>query len=172
VNCPNCGAAMAISAKGYYICAHCGTNAFPEAVDRDGVRVLGPGDPALACSLCKTALVRAMLDEYLIDYCEKCRGVLLARKSFAEIVWRRRAWAVGPGIMPVRPADGEMRRRIGCPKCGARMTTDWYYGPGGIVMDICAGCDLVWLDYGELKQVVDAPGSDRGTQNLPNEDET
>jgi Zn-finger nucleic acid-binding protein len=162
---------MEISAKGLYVCGHCGTNALPEKVDRDGVLVLGPGDPPLTCSRCKTSLVRAMLDEYLIDYCEKCRGMLLARKSFAEIVWRRRAWAAGPGIMPVRPDDREMRRTIDCPKCGARMTTDWYYGPGGIVMDICVACDLVWLDYGELQQVVNAPGSDRGTQNLPNEDE-
>jgi Zn-finger nucleic acid-binding protein len=33
-------------------------------------------------------------------------------------------------------------------------------------MDSCAACDLVWLDYGELKQVIDAPGLDRGTRDL------
>ena len=46
------------------------------------------------------------------------------------------------------------------------MTTDWYYGPGNIILDRCVPCDLVWLDYGELTQVIDAPGVDRGTRDL------
>lgn len=157
---------MALTARGAYHCGHCGTNAFPDTVDRDGVRVIGPGDPPLSCSRCHTPLVRAMLDEYLADYCEKCRGVLVPRRSFAEIVRRRRAWAEGPPVTPIPPDGKEMRRRITCPKCHAQMTTDWYYGPGNIILDRCDACDLVWLDYGELKQVVDAPGVDRGTRDL------
>jgi Zn-finger nucleic acid-binding protein len=37
-----------------------------------------------------------------------------------------------------------------------------YYGPGNVVVDSCTTCDLIWLDFGELKQIVDAPGRDRG----------
>jgi Zn-finger nucleic acid-binding protein len=157
---------MALGTRGYYICRHCGTNVFPETVDREGVRVIGPGDTLLACSRCHAPLVRALLDEYQIDYCEKCRGVLVPRRSFAEIVRRRRAWAEGPPVTPIPPDGNEMRHKITCPKCAALMTTDWYYGPGNIILDRCDACDLVWLDYGELKQVVDAPGVDRGTRDL------
>jgi Zn-finger nucleic acid-binding protein len=42
---------------------------------------------------------------------------------------------------------------------------DRYYGPGNIVMDLCIACDWVWLDYGELKQIADAPGVDRGSRD-------
>lgn len=42
---------------------------------------------------------------------------------------------------------------------------DRYYGPGNIVMDVCVGCDRLWLDYGELKQIADAPGTDRGSRD-------
>jgi hypothetical protein len=31
-----------------------------------------------------------------------------------------------------------------------------------VIIDTCATCDLVWLDFGELKQIEDAPGQDRG----------
>jgi Zn-finger nucleic acid-binding protein len=34
------------------------------------------------------------------------------------------------------------------------------------MMDSCTGCDVVWLDYGELRQVIDAPGEDRGSRDL------
>jgi Zn-finger nucleic acid-binding protein len=157
---------MEISAKGLYTCGHCGTTSIPERRDRDGVHVLGPGDGRRKCPACRSPLVRAMLDEYQINYCEKCRGLLVPRRSFAEIVRRRRAWAEGPPVTPIPPDGNEMRRKIPCPKCAALMTTDWYYGPGNIILDRCDACDLVWLDYGELKQVVDAPGVDRGSRDL------
>lgn len=172
VNCQNCGAAMEISAKGLYICGHCGTTSIPPRLDRDGVHVLGPGDGSRNCPACRSPLVRAMLDEYLIDYCENCRGLLLPRQSFAEISRRRRAWADSPPVTPIPPDAREKRRHVTCPKCRAPMETDWYYGPGGIIMDRCGACDLVWLDSGELKQVIDAPGPDRGTRDLTNESET
>jgi hypothetical protein len=47
------------------------------------------------------------------------------------------------------------------------MATHPYYGPGNVVIDSCESCDLLWLDFGELKQIVDAPGKDRGTRQLP-----
>jgi hypothetical protein len=37
-----------------------------------------------------------------------------------------------------------------------------YFGPGNVIIDTCGTCDLVWLDFGELKQIEDAPGQDRG----------
>jgi len=37
--------------------------------------------------------VHAMLDACLIEYCQACRGLLVPRRDFAEIVRRRRAWA-------------------------------------------------------------------------------
>lgn len=37
-----------------------------------------------------------------------------------------------------------------------------YYGPGNIVIDTCSRCNVIWLDCGELQQIADAPGKDRG----------
>jgi Zn-finger nucleic acid-binding protein len=42
-----------------------------------------------------------------------------------------------------------------------------YYGPGNVIIDSCTTCDLVWLDIGELKQIAEAPGGDRGVRKPP-----
>ena len=93
MNCPNCGAAMPLNAKGFYVCAHCGTTAFPETVDREGIRILAPGDSPRQCSLCKVPFLRGMVDKWQVDFCDTCRGILIARRDFAELVRSRRAWA-------------------------------------------------------------------------------
>jgi Zn-finger nucleic acid-binding protein len=156
---------MALNTRGYYVCAHCGTTSFPETVSRDGIDIVGPGEPVLRCSACSNPLVHALLDECQVEYCETCRGLLVPRRDFAEIVRRRRAWAQSQSVTPEHADAAELRRKINCPKCGGRMATDWYYGPGNVIMDRCVGCDLVWLDYGELKRIVDAPGIDRGSRD-------
>jgi len=166
MNCPNCGAAMRLNAKGLYVCSHCGTNALPESIERDGMRLLGQSDSGLSCALCRAPFARGLLDGYQVDYCEKCHGMLVGREDFADLVRRRRAWAETAAVIPAPTDAAELRRRISCAKCGAPMTTDWYYGPGNVVIDRCVTCDLVWLDYGELKQIIDAPGVDRGSREL------
>ena len=37
------------------------------------------------------------------------------------------------------------------------MDTHYYAGPGNIVIDDCASCELNWLDAGELMAIVRAP---------------
>ena len=85
---------MALSVRhGSYLCGHCGTFHFPDTVDSEGIRVLGPSETPLPCPVCGPPLVRALLDEQQVEYCATCRGVLVPRQGFAEIVRRRRSWA-------------------------------------------------------------------------------
>ena len=49
-----------------------------------------------------------------------------------------------------------------CEQCRSGMDVHPYYGPGNVVIDSCSRCNLIWLDFGELKQITDAPGRDRG----------
>ena len=155
----------------YFHCDHCGTYQFPDAIEADGIRVIGRVMDALPCPVCTTGLVRALLDTHPIDFCETCRGVLLPRVTFAGVVNARRAWATAPPAESVAFNRDELDRVLSCPKCQNRFETYPNYGPGNVVIDNCRTCDLVWLDFGEMRQIVDAPGRDRGSRLEPRIDD-
>ena len=140
-------------------CTHCDSIVCPEPA-ADGVRVTG--ERGHECPVCRTALVRAALDDRVpLELCEGCKGILMQRRDFAVTITAKRRAAETPSVTP-HPADRrELRRRLECPRCGKGMMADWYYGPGNIVIDTCPPCDLVWLDAGELGRAIDAPGPDR-----------
>jgi Zn-finger nucleic acid-binding protein len=167
MNCRNCGAAMELhAARHYFFCGHCGSFHFPESAGDDGVKVLAPADDA-SCPVCDKPLATAMIDRLDARYCEQCRGVLLSRASFATLVEQRRLWAATPPVIPTPLDPRELRRVVMCPACAADMSTHPYYGPGNVVIDSCQNCHVVWLDFGELRQIADAPGKDRGRAVQP-----
>lgn len=164
MNCHNCGAPMELfERRRYFCCRHCGSFHFLDAPEVDGLQVLTQGDGGRPCAVCSSPLARALLDRTAaVDYCQRCRGVLLERHSFADLVRHRRAWAPGAPFHPPPLDQRELQRVVTCPSCRRKMDVHPYYGPGNVVIDSCGACDLIWLDFGELKQIVDAPGRDRG----------
>jgi Zn-finger nucleic acid-binding protein len=166
MNCPNCAAPLVlVPDRDYMFCEHCGTFHFL-AESEDGVRVLEEVSD-LRCPVCRETLRRAVLDRHPAWYCPRCRGALTAQHSFRQVVEQRRAKNTRAPVA-VRPINGaELERRIACPRCGQAMDTHPYYGPGNIVIDNCPHCHVVWLDAGELRQAVNAPGRDRGKPRVP-----
>lgn len=155
----------------YYFCRYCGSFFFLDTTETDGVRVLETPAQAQTCPVCAGKLANAQLDNvHPVQYCSGCRGVLVQRPRFAEVVQVRRTWATGQPIPPVPLDPRELERVVVCPSCRTKMAVHPYYGPGSVVIDTCDRCDLVWLDFGELKQIADAPGSDRGTRQPPRAD--
>lgn len=140
-------------------CSHCSTMICPDPA-ADGLRVVG--DARHSCPVCRQALIGAVMDDRTtVELCERCKGLLMARRAFSETLVARRRAADTPSVTPA-PADrAQLQRRIACPNCAAPMIADWYYGPGNIVIDTCPACDIVWLDAGELRRAIDAPGVDR-----------
>ena len=149
--------------RGYFFCRYCGSFHFPESANDQGVKVLADAAGPVPCPACSKGLATATLDgAHAIHYCRNCRGLLLARGSFGDVIRMRRAWATGPPVDPAPVRQDELKRVASCPSCRNRMATYPYYGPGNVVIDTCDECNVVWLDFGELKQIVDAPGQDRG----------
>ena len=173
MNCATCGAAMAlIESRRYFRCPHCGSYHFPTTVEADGIRVSGTPADAPGCPVCSLPMAHAVLDdEHPVDFCTACRGVLLPRAAFAMVTNKRRAWATTPPAEPVPLDRRELHRELACPRCRGRFETYPHLGPGNIVIDNCTRCDLIWLDFGEMRQVVDAPGSDRGSRHVPRVDD-
>lgn len=160
MNCPNCGAAMTLAPNhDYFVCVYCATYHFPEPT-KDYVRVLA--EPVgLPCPLCHDALVTGSIEGTRVFYCTRCRGILVNRMVFGQVMTYLRSRATNPPVAP-RPVDlSQLERRLHCPQCDRMMDVHPYYGPGNIVIDACGACHLLWLDHGELSSVIDAPGRDR-----------
>jgi Zn-finger nucleic acid-binding protein len=111
-------------------------------------------------------------DYYQGNQCSNCRGLLFNRSLFRDVVGTRRSRTKGPPE-PFNTFDPkELDRKTFCPICEKKMETFQYLGPGNIVIDTCHQDDLIWLDFGELSKVVNAPGRDRGIpRKKPTEDE-
>ena len=173
MNCQNCGAAMElVESRRYFRCRHCGAFHFPQSVEADGIRIVGHLPDGRKCPVCATAMAQAMLDDdHPVDFCARCRGVLLPRETFAGVTNKRRAWATSPPAEPVPLERQALHRQLACPKCGGPFETYPHYGPGNVVIDSCATCDVIWLDFGEMRQIVDAPGRDRGSRHTPRIDD-
>jgi Zn-finger nucleic acid-binding protein len=167
VQCQSCGAPMAlIESRRFFRCGHCGTFHFPETVEADGIRIVGHPADAPDCPLCKTPMAHALVDnDDPIDFCAKCRGILLPRATFGRVVNKRRAWATSPPAEPVPLEHQQLRRTLSCPRCAGHFETYPHAGPGNVVIDNCTKCDMIWLDFGEMRQIVDAPGKDRGSRH-------
>jgi Zn-finger nucleic acid-binding protein len=150
-----------ITDRDYFFCQYCGAFLFPPE-SSEGVRVLDESPRNLACPVCKESLFRASILRYPALHCRKCRGTMMAQLLFGEVVQYLRSRANGPADKPRLLRQDELRRRVQCPYCRNPMDTHPYAGPGNIVIDTCPHCFVIWLDYGEINQVVNAPGKDRG----------
>ena len=164
MNCRNCGASMELfERRRYFFCTHCGSFSFINTPEVEGVRVLERPVPAPDCPRCRAPLVKALLDDaYAVEHCERCCGILLRRAAFAEAVTRRRASESGAPAPAVPMDPRELKFVVVCPSCRSQMDVHPYYGPGNVVIDSCQRCDLIWLDFGELTQITEAGGRDRG----------
>jgi Zn-finger nucleic acid-binding protein len=156
MTCPNCGAAMRLDPdKDYLICDYCGNLHFPD-VNSDGVRVLG--EPSqFPCPVCQIPLVHAGISGYRIQYCARCRGMLISMGTFPFMIQSLRSNREMDATVPPPPDWNGLKRHIRCPKCGYEMDTHPYGGAGNVIIDDCERCALDWLDYGELRRIVTAP---------------
>lgn len=140
--------------RGILVCDHCGgQEELPASLDYVDVEA----ETRSLCPLCSTPLSSSRLDGYSLLYCGQCFGMLIAMDSFAAVidaVRLREHWSVET-VMARDQNPGE--RVIKCPLCGKPMVAHLYDGPGNVVIDSCEGCQVNWLDPGELRRIALAP---------------
>jgi Zn-finger nucleic acid-binding protein len=148
--------------KDCYTCTYCRNIVFPVAND-EGVRVLGPADAAI-CPVCAVGLSDASLANVRLQYCTRCRGMLIPMGAFAALVEQLRGMQTSGAIeQPSDPAD--LHRQFDCPHCLKHMVTHFYAGSGAVIIASCDDCELDWLDHGKLMRIVRA--ADYSYDNAP-----
>jgi Zn-finger nucleic acid-binding protein len=145
---------MRVDDRGIFVCDHCGgQQELPAAL-----AYVNLGNPTTnLCPLCSSPLSASRLDEYPLLSCPRCSGMLIAMDCFAAVIDAVRIRENRP-VQMVRPRDqtpGD--RTVGCPLCGKPMLAHIYGGPGNVVIDSCEGCQVNWLDPGELRRIALAP---------------
>ena len=53
----------------------------PETADRGGIRILGPSDSSRRCALCQAPFLGGLIDDYPVEYCDKCHGLAWIERS-------------------------------------------------------------------------------------------
>jgi len=168
MTCENCGAPLRADwEKGVFVCDYCGSEFVPPA-DGDGVLVLD--ESSVPCPVCAGRLFNASLESQALKYCSHCHGMLVPMESFAALVdsLRARLDRFAKPILPRNPADSN--RHLHCPVCHGEMDGHAYGGGGNINVDSCEHCGLLWLDGGELRRVVTAPGRQPASVACSDED--
>ncbi len=159
MNCPNCGAPLkVVTERDYFVCEYCYSFVFPEE-NLDHVRVLDE-TVDYSCPICKIPLTVSSIKGNRVLSCTNCRGLLLRQYAFMMMTQflREQPELLNSPFRPINPE--ELLRKIKCPSCSQPMDTHPYYGPGSVVIDVCIGCHLIWLDYGEFHKIVSAPVRD------------
>jgi Zn-finger nucleic acid-binding protein len=160
MNCQNCGAPMTLLLeKRQFVCEYCRTIFFPEK-NADGIQVIDHATE-YQCPICKVNLNDAYIDDIPLFFCQRCQGLLIDQYVFRIAVDYLRSHSNQPPIEPPAFDAKELKRSLICPRCGLKMTTHPYGGPGNLVIDNCPVCHLVWMDYGEIKRVIRTPGRDK-----------
>ncbi len=150
-NCVNCGARLLIDEYKHRVeCEYCQTTHVPSLADDGLLRKLEGAVSTLSCPLCFEGLSHARLDNWALQYCASCHGLLVDGEHLADIIVYCRSDGSEPPRSPdpIDPCD--LVREIRCPSCASTMSTHEYYGPGDFVIDSCPTCRHVWLDAGEL----------------------
>jgi Zn-finger nucleic acid-binding protein len=136
----------------FFHCEYCGSYDFPNP-NQDGIALLDEISP-FACPTCNKPLVSAVVQNVHIFSCPNCRGNLIDQSKMLPIL--RQAEPLDSicedVLYPQNPS--ELTRTAVCPSCQKMMSVYPYGGGGNIIIQGCAQCRLIWLDFGELSRII------------------
>lgn len=112
-----------------------------------------PPEPQLPCPACSNNLVENTYGGVAIDECWHCKGIWLDKGELEQLADKthflpdrlRR-----PQNVPTRELRPEGTRP--CPRCGHTLQSQLVKG---VRLDMCSDCQGLWLDQGELNQLLE-----------------
>jgi Zn-finger nucleic acid-binding protein len=130
------------------------------------VAILTPGDSGVifleelaggpTCPVCAVPLWTATLAKLQIRACNHCGSILVPMGLFGDLVEELRSESTKIEI-PSPPDPEDLKQKVPCPICHRAMDVHVYMGGGGAIVADCEICELIWVDPGGLKRIVNAP---------------
>jgi len=118
----------------------------------------------MKCPRCKSELIVVEFDDIELDSCPECGGLWFDRGEM-ELLASKCGCAVE--ALSARSGSNVEEARLKCPTCRRTMNKSLFGQGEPVVGDVCPFCGGLWLDAGELLQVLAQGGTDlsrtRGT---------
>lgn len=155
-----CGSSLIVR-QGYAHarCESCSRFWFPTSIeDSEDAIVPQRRQTEFNCPQCREPLCVGKIGSTEVCYCDACRGFVVDSQSLGRMIEARRKTYRGPDDRPVLVNLKELDVHQTCPACFETMEPHHYCGPGNVILDTCRGCQLAWLDHGEISKIARAPG--------------
>lgn len=111
---------------------------------------------ARACPRCKVALIGMPVGGGAhAEVCTRCHGIFASPRTWTRF-WRSPETVRDlERRFPLRAAGCSLMEFVHCSTCGREMERARFAGTSSIVIDVCTLGHGIWLDAGELGQVLD-----------------
>lgn len=172
--CNQCSGPMQlVHGQSHLTCYDCNTYHFPTSGLAEPATVQCTGKQTdFQCPKClDQALQVGMILNTQVATCVNCRGFVVDSNSFGHLAIALRQQYQGPEDTPVMVDQHALSEVANCPACLNPMHSHPYHGPGNAVINSCIGCQLTWLDHGELGTIIRAPGQRYSGTSAPHESE-
>lgn len=110
----------------------------------------------MICPVCQRAMIVVEYRDIELDYCTVCSGVWFDSgelELLLESLDKEDRGTFLDNILKSAAAISEEKRRK-CPICRRRMKKTTIAEPPGILIDVCPGKHGLWLDGGEVSQLM------------------
>jgi Zn-finger nucleic acid-binding protein len=118
------------------------------------------------CPVCKEPMIVLELDEVEIDHCPSCQGIWMDAGELELILGDCAEKEAFLSSFQVEGHSKERGRK--CPLCSRRMEKVLVGADREVRVDRCRGRDGIWLDGGELEEILEMAsfGPDRRVLHL------
>ncbi len=105
----------------------------------------------MKCPRCESALIVVEYNDVELDWCPKCEGLWFDSGEMELVAAQMGNPSASASL--ARPAI-TAEKKLKCPECGKTMEKRLLGDFAPVVADVCPRCNGLWLDHGELEQVV------------------
>lgn len=130
--------------------------ALKHAASNADFAAVSPQEPQ--CPVCSVDLAPSFYEAAMIWTCPECSGTSMTSDELLAITNNESAprtederLAAIDRASEKLPLLDHIRAQLACPWCSAPMGRQVLDGNSGIGVDVCEGCDVLWLDPGELQ---------------------
>lgn len=109
----------------------------------------------MRCPRCNSVLIVVEYHDIELDWCPQCEGLWFDSGEMELVAAQMRG--AGVVTMPWRKA-GTNEKKLKCPECRKTMEKRLVGDLSPVVADVCPRCNGLWLDHGELEQIVSQRG--------------